>query len=293
MVSFSTLALAAASAMAVQGASIPRQAAKPVWLTLPPTPELPAPISTATTKINGIDLWMQKYNEKAGVTPIVMDHGGLGYSAYFGDVIKRLVANGHYVIALDRRGHGRSTFGADDKFTFDMFAQDTDALLKQAGVTKSVMVGWSDGGITTMAALLDPKIAPSIEKAFLFGATALPSDTNATFSSTAVFSEFVARSGKEYAALQPKASFTSFATKVSVMEASLPQFGPDVLAKIDGKKVTVAEAEHEEAVALGVAKRLSQSIKGSKLVTLKGVSHFAPLQDPAGFTQAIENFLKA
>ncbi|KLU90068.1 hypothetical protein MAPG_09033 [Magnaporthiopsis poae ATCC 64411] len=28
-------------------------------------------------------------------------------------------------------------------------------------------------------------------------------------------------------------------------------------------------------------------------VTLKGVSHFAPLQDPEQFTKAIEDFLKA
>lgn len=305
MVSFSTLFLVAASAMAAQGATIPPAAKaatpakaaadteQPRWMKLPPTPELPAPITKTTFTVNGVDLWLQKYNEKAGGTPIVLDHGGLGYSAYFGDVIKALVADGRYVAAFDRRGHGRSTFKQDDKFTFEMFAQDTDALLKKAGITKSIMVGWSDGAITTLAMLLDPKIAPSIEKAFLFGTTAVPSDTNATFSKTAMFNEFVKRCGTEYATLQPKADFKSFATKVATMEAELPQYGPEILAKIDGKKVTIAEADHEEAVAQGVAQRISKSIKGSKLVTLKDVSHFAPVQDPVGFTKAIEDFLKA
>ncbi|KLU89828.1 alpha/beta hydrolase [Magnaporthiopsis poae ATCC 64411] len=311
MVSFSTFAIFAASALAAQGASIPPAAKAavpanaatpadaaadtkpPRWMTLPPTPQLPAPITTTTIKVNGVDLWLQKYNEKAGGTPIVLDHGGLGYSAYFGDVIKGLVANGHYVAAFDRRGHGRSTFKADDKFTFEMFAQDTDALLKKAGITKSIMVGWSDGAITTLAMLLDPKIAPSIEKAFLFGTTAVPSDTNATFSTTAMFANFVKRCGTEYATLQPNASFKTFAGKVATMEATLPQYGPEILAKIDGKKVTIAEGDHEEAVAKGVAARISKSIKGSKLVTLKDVSHFAPVQDPVGFTKAIEDFIKA
>ncbi|CAF3454637.1 hypothetical protein FGSG_02616 [Fusarium graminearum PH-1] len=266
---------------------------KPIWETLPPTPNLPAPINTKTTLINGVHLWMQEYNKKAGGIPIVLDHGGLGYSAYFGSVISRLINNGHYVIAVDRRGHGRSTFNKDDVFTFDQFAKDIDYQLKAAGVNEYNVVGWSDGAITTLSALLNPITAAPIKKAFIFGTTANPEQSNATFSDTAIFSEFVSRCRTEYAQLQPSANFTLFGSKVVTLEATLPQFTDEQLGSIDGKKVIVVGAEHEEAVNLDVPAKLHSAIKGSKLRILTGVSHFAPLQDPDQYTAAIEEFIYA
>ncbi|KAI8715225.1 AB hydrolase-1 domain-containing protein [Fusarium sp. LHS14.1] len=262
----------------------------PIWQTLPPTPDLPSPISTKTTLINGVQLWMQKYNEKVGGVPIVMDHGGLGYSAYFGSVISRLVANGHYVIAVDRRGHGRSTFNADDVFTYDQMADDIHDQLAAAGVSKYNVVGWSDGAMTTLAALINPTLAAPIHKAFIFGGAANPEQTNATFSDTAIFSEFVSRCGVDYAELQPNANFSEFANKVGTMEATLPQITDAQLGTIDGSRVIIVGAEHEEAINLDVPEKLHKAIKGSQLEILPGVSHFAPLQDPDQFTKAVEKF---
>ncbi|KAF6811576.1 valacyclovir hydrolase [Colletotrichum musicola] len=288
MKSFTLLAAAAA---AVSGLAI-RQTT-PVWQTLPATPELPTPITAETTPINGIKMWFQKYNEKAGGVPIVMDHGGLGYSAYFGSVISRLVDAGHYVIAVDRRGHGRSTYNKDDLFTYDQMAADVHALLEGAGVSSYNVVGWSDGGITTLAALIGATTAKPINKAFVFGASARPDQTNATFSDTKVFNDLVARCRTEYATLQPGANFTEFATKVATMEGTLPQFTDAQLAGIDGKKVMIAGAEHEEAVNRDVPAALNKAIPGSKMTILTGVSHFAPMQDPDQFTKAVLDFFKA
>lgn len=293
MVSFTTLLMAAAAALNTDALNIPRQAKTPVWLTLPATPALPTPISATIQTANGVKLWMQTYNAAAGGTPIVMSHGGLGHSAYFGSVIQALIKNGHQVIALDRRGHGRSPFNNADTYTYDIFAKDTDAQLKAAGVKNYIYVGWSDGAIVGLSALMDPTLSKSITKAFLFGTSAVPADTNATFSNTAIFNDFVTRVQGEYKVLQPSANFTQFGTKVATLEATLPQFKDADLAKIDGSKVTMVQAEHEEAVNNGVGQRISKAIPGSKFVMLNGVSHFAPLQDPAGFTSAIEAAIKA
>jgi pimeloyl-ACP methyl ester carboxylesterase len=233
---------------------------------------------------------MQEYNKQVGGIPIVFDHGGLGYSAYFGSVISRLVDRNRYLIALDRRGHGRSTFDQADVFTYDKFAEDIDAQLKNAGIHKYNIVGWSDGAITTLSALANPSTAESINKAFLFGTTATVQETNATFSNTSVFSEFVTRCRTEYAQLQPDADFDAFAGKVATMEATLPQMTDEQLRTIDGSRVMIVGAEHEEAVNLNVPERLHSVIKGSAIRILTGVSHFAPLQDPDQFTAAVEEF---
>ncbi|CAK1363604.1 hypothetical protein CB0940_04364 [Cercospora beticola] len=257
-----------------------------VWETLPPTPALPAPISEARTAINGVQLWSQKYNEAAGGIPIVFIAGGLGYSAYFGDVISR-VSKKHYVIAVDRRGHGRSTYLPTDFTGFEQFAKDTVDLLRTQGVEKAYWLGWSDGAITTFAGLLDPAINPTIEKAFAFAGSQKPSDTNATFGDTQIFSEFVARCGTEYAQLQPTANFTDFALKVQTLEGTQPNWSDAKLATIDGKKVTIAEAQYDEAVNSGVPFHQHQVIKGSGYVKFTDVSHFAPLQDPDQFAKAV------
>lgn len=262
------------------------------WQTLPATPNLPLPLSTAKAAINSVDLWFQKYNEAAGGTPVVFIHGGLGYSAYFGDVINSVMKN-HFVIAVDRRGHGRSTYGANDAFTYDMFAKDTHDLLKAEGVDESIWIGWSDGAATTLAGLLDSAIAPTITKAFIFAGFQSASDTNATFTDTAIYSEFVSRCATEYAQLQPSANFTDFATKVATLEGTLPTWTDADLARIDGSKVTISGAEHDEAVNLAVPEHLSSVIAGSKLVMMTGVSHFAPVQDPVQFSQKIEDFIAA
>ncbi|WQF83735.1 Putative alpha/beta hydrolase-1 [Colletotrichum destructivum] len=285
---FNALLAVAAVAGSVSGLAVRQNT--PAYQVLPPTPELPKPISTVKTPINGIQMWFQKYNEKAGGVPIVMDHGGLGFSGYFGSVITRLIDAGHYVIAVDRRGHGRTTYNANDVFTYDQMAADIHALLEGAGVPQYNVVGWSDGGITTLAALINPVTAKPINKAFVFGASSRPEQTNATFSDTPIFTELVDRCRTEYASLQPGVDFTAFATKVATMEGTLPQFTAAQLAGIDGKRVMIAGAEHEEAVNRDVPGILNKAIPGSSVTILKGVSHFAPMQDPAQFTKAVIDF---
>ena len=76
------------------------------------------------------------------------------------------------------------------------------------------------------------------------------------------------------------------------MEATLPQWTDADLAPLAaGTDVIFVGANHEEAVNLNVAASLHARVPGSQLRILSGVSHFAPLQDPEQFTDAIEDFL--
>lgn len=269
-----------------------------IWETLPPTPALPAPISNVKASINGVQLWYQEYNKPASPDsnsiPIVLIHGGLGYSAYFGAVISRL-SQSHHVIAVDRRGHGRSTYLPNDVFTFPQFARDTQNLLRsQLKISSSYWVGWSDGAATTLAGLLDPSISSDIAKAFVFAGFQSYKDTNATFTSTPIYQEFVSRCAKEYTTLQPQANFTDFATRVATLEGTMPNWSDADLARIsDGSKVMIVGAEHDEAVNLAVHGHLAKVIAGSTLKVLTQVSHFAPVQDPGQFASAVEEFVKA
>lgn len=121
----------------------------------------------------------------------------------------------------------------------------------------------------------------------------VPKDTNSTYASSTMYTKFVDRIKVEYAKLQPSASFDKFATLLTTLESTLPQFTTAGLGKIDGKKVAVVYADHDEAVNLDVPAKLHAAIPGSTLLQLTEVSHFAPMQNATQFTASLQTFLNA
>src|SRR5262249_44641175 len=75
------------------------------WETLPPTPApIPAERS-GQAEANGISI---RYAIYGNGPPVILLHGGLANADYWGHQIEALKA--HYtVIAMDSRGHGRTT----------------------------------------------------------------------------------------------------------------------------------------------------------------------------------------
>jgi pimeloyl-ACP methyl ester carboxylesterase len=197
----------------------------------------------------------------------------------------------HCVIAMDTRGHGRSTMDAAP-FTYELYASDVAALLRTKNIPKAAWVGWSDMGIGTLAALMNSADSPLVDRAFVYGATHNPESTNATFSSTAIYREFTTRAVAEYTRLQPTGNLTAFANAVATLEGTLPQWTKTNFDKISlGSKLTVADGQFEEAVVLKEPALLHSWIKGSRLVTMTNVSHFAPVQDPKQFAAKLQQFL--
>src|ERR1700716_3463675 len=136
MTRFSLLVFLFALAMPLR----PGDAAE-LWQTRPPTP---APVSgghSGYADVNGIRLF---HIEIGSGPPVVLLHGGLANSDYFG-IQARALARAHRVILVDSRGHGRST--RDQRpFGYDLMADDVAALLDTLKIDKATIVGWSDGG---------------------------------------------------------------------------------------------------------------------------------------------------
>src|SRR5262249_48901545 len=80
-----------------------------------------------------------------GLPAVVVLHGGLGSLVSMHNQIRALAAK-RTVIAVDSRGHGRSTDGAGP-LSYGLMADDTFKLLKPLRLGAVDIVGWSDGGI--------------------------------------------------------------------------------------------------------------------------------------------------
>ncbi len=257
------------------------------WMQLPRTPALPHADRAALAPVNGIQLWYAVFGSGHGA-PVLLLHGGLANSDYWGDVITRL-ARTHQVIVIDSRGHGRSARGSQP-LGYELMAVDAVALLDVLNIDKVAVVGWSDGAITALEmAMHRPE---RVSRVFAFGANADPSGVLDVHASP-VFSAFMARAGEEYARLSPTPrDYAGFDAAVEKMWTDQPHFDAAALAAIR-VPVWIADGDHEEAIKRADTDFLARGIPGAREVILPGVSHFAFLQDPDMFSDMVERFLRA
>ena len=92
--------------------------------------------------INGVRIWYETYG---GGPPVLVLHGGAGSLEDMREQIRAL-AETHFVVAVDSRGHGKST-DSDAALSYALMADDMLKLLDQLNIRRADIVGWSDGGI--------------------------------------------------------------------------------------------------------------------------------------------------
>jgi pimeloyl-ACP methyl ester carboxylesterase len=95
--------------------------------------------------VRGIKMYTEEYG--AG-KPLLMIHGNGGSMGSFGNTIPYF-AQKYRVIAADSRAHGRTT-DTRDSLSFEMMADDFDALLTAMHIDSAYVLGWSDGGINAL-----------------------------------------------------------------------------------------------------------------------------------------------
>lgn len=254
------------------------------WETLPPTP---APVAAATTgyaAVNGVKLY---YTRTGHGSPVVLLHGGLANSDYWGNQVKALAAK-HTVITLDSRGHGRSSRN-EKPFGYGLMADDVVAVLDSLKIPRADIVGWSDGAIIGIdLALHHPD---RIGKVFAFAANTQTSGVKDCVEKNPTFAAYIERAGKEYAKLSPTPKeYDAFVEQISHMWASQPNWTDAQLASIK-TPILIADGDHDEAIKREHTEYMAATIPGAGLLILPNTSHFAFLQDPALFNAAVLGFL--
>ena len=115
-------------------------AAELQWQNLPEAPTLPRPRRSGYAPVNGIKIWYAVFGSGE---PVIMLHGGLGNSDYWGYQVP-VLAKRHQVIVMDSRGHGRST--RDERpFGYDLMAQDVIGLMDFLKIRTAAIVGGATG----------------------------------------------------------------------------------------------------------------------------------------------------
>jgi pimeloyl-ACP methyl ester carboxylesterase len=254
------------------------------WEQLPDPAPMPTAAKSGTAPVNGIQMYYAVYGSGS---PVLLIHGGLGYSDVWGGQVADL-AKDHMVIVADSRGHGRSTRNADP-FSYDLMSSDYLALLDYLKVDKTALVGWSDGGIIGIdIAMHHPE---RLTKVFAQAANTKVDGVKPDVLQNKTFAGYIDKAGEVYRKISPTPTeYDAFVEQISNMWASQPNWTDDDLKKIR-TPIAVVLGDHDEAVSREHTDYMAKTIPGAKLVILDNASHFAMLQDPAGYNKAVRDFI--
>ena len=254
------------------------------WMEIPEPPAMPEATESGTASVNGIDMYYATYGEGE---PVLLIHGGLGHADIWANQVIDLMQD-HKVIVADSRGHGRSSRN-DQPFGYDLMAEDYVALLDHLGIDKTALVGWSDGGIIGFDIAM--KHPERLTKLFAHAANSTVDGLTPTVGTDPVFGLYIEKMGGEYKRLSPTPDqYDAFLEQIGAMWASEPAWTTEELEEISVPTAIVL-GDHDEAITREHTEYLAATIPDAELVILPEASHFAMLQDPEGYTQAIRDFI--
>ena len=247
----------------------------------------PLPLGARTGYVanDGASIW---YADHGAGPAVILLHGGLGNSGNFGYQAAPLVEAGYRTIFIDSRGHGRST--RDDRpYSYDLMATDVLAVMDALSVEKASIIGWSDGACIGL--VLGRRHPDRIAGVFFFACNMDNSGT-LPFEMTPLIERCFSRHKQDYAVLSPTPEkFGKFVEAVGLMQRTQPEYSVDDLAQI-AVPVSIVQAEADEFIRPEHAAYLARTIPRAKLVILPGVTHFAPVQRPDLFNDAVLAFLR-
>lgn len=207
--------------------------------------------------------------------PLLFLHGGLGTMRDFNGVLP-LLKKRYRLIAVDSRGHGKSTLGTA-AMSYERLALDATAVLHHLGVDRYSVLGFSDGGITAlrMAAETDSRIdklvAIGADKMLKLDGPARQLLGSVTAESwTQKFPESVAL----YNALNPKPEFAELIAAIVPMWLDDTCSGyPDESVKRIRCPLLVVRGDEDHLVSRASTFELVEQVPGAKLLNIPFAGH--------------------
>jgi pimeloyl-ACP methyl ester carboxylesterase len=215
--------------------------------------------------------------------PVLVLHGGVGYLEDMNFQIRAL-AKSHFVIAVDSRGHGRST-GANRPLSYSLMSDDMVKVLDSLKINRVDVVGWSDGGIIGLD--LAMRYPERIRRLVAISANYNPDGLGYTPSVGEV-----PHIALRYRLIAPDpAQWPVLYRNVVTMWRTQPQYTLTDLGHI--KAPTLIMAGENDLIKREHTDQLAKAIPGSQECIIAGATHGVPIENPEIIDSKILNFLDA
>lgn len=236
----------------------------------------------------GAELYVETHGPVDG-PPVLLLHGGIGSAADWVAQVPALVEAGRWVIAMDCRARGRSTWG-DEPLTFEVMTADTLAVLDALGVAQADLVGWSDGAIIGLEMAIRHR--ERLRKLVLYGGLARFDRSVEEPVMTSGFEAAFARLTADQLRLSPQPErFDELQQTLFALYAIAPNFPDDDLRGITTPTL-VLDGAAEELILPGEPERMAGLIPDSQLIIMPGTGHFTPFEQPDAFNRIVLEFLE-
>lgn len=247
----------------------------------------PAPLPAGDighVESSGARIWYASIGQGPAV---VLLHGGMGNATNWGFQVPALIEAGYRAILIDSRGQGYST-NDGRPYSYAQMADDTLAVLDTLSIDRAAFVGWSDGASISLV-LADNR--PERSAGIFFFACNVDASGTKPFVYTDVIGRCLSRHKQDFAALSPTPeAFDATFEAVGLMQSSQPNYTAGDLARISVSFWSVI-GEQDEFITQEHAAYLAETVPGAVRKILPGVSHFAPVQRPEVFNEAMLAFL--
>ncbi|MBB6235960.1 pimeloyl-ACP methyl ester carboxylesterase [Pedobacter sp. AK013] len=246
-------------------------------------PNAPQPINyggntaaSGKVKVKDAELYYETYGKGE---PLLLLHGNSQSINVFKKQIKTF-AKTYKVIAVDTRGQGKSTDSSVGPLSYDLYAEDMKTLLDSLHISKTNILGWSDGGNTGL--IMAAKYPTYVKKLAVTGACTNPNE--------AVSASTLEEVSKAIESLKTKQDvkskyqvrlFTMLLTEPHITALDLKHIKAPVLV-MAGEKDMILE-KHTKFIAANIPK--------SQLFIFKGASHYVPVEMVSEFNTKVLSFL--
>ena len=225
--------------------------------------------------VNNIKLYYEAYGEGE---PLLLLHGNSESIASFRLQIP-VLSKQYKVIALDSRGQGKSTEDGK-KFSYDLFAEDTKALLDHLQLDSVHILGWSDGG--NIGLIMAIKYPSKVKSLATMGANLY----NNSESVKPWVNNLLRKERRELYDTIPRDKFRMrmidlLLNEPNVKEESLKNISCPVLV-MAGSDDVIKEAH---------TKLIAGNIKQSQLAIFPKGNHYEPSERPERFNKTVLDFL--
>jgi enoyl-CoA hydratase/carnithine racemase/pimeloyl-ACP methyl ester carboxylesterase len=264
--------------------------------------DLPAPLSLQREVV---DLGNERiaYTDQGKGDPLVLIHS-LGLSAQLWSDVMPLLAQGRRVIAIEARGHGKSSMNGG--FHVDTIADDVIALSNQLNLGRFDLLGISMGGLIgiTVAARQGSNVRSLVlSGAYACVAGPVAEERLALLGKLAnsVTLSAIARNYLEQTLLRhvPHATRERLACEIAAMKtdnyvkAATHVARHDVTGLLPSLKlpVLVLNGDKDANVPSIISALLSQRIAGAVTRVVSGAGHLACVDQPQAYAQEVLSFL--
>ncbi|TCL61728.1 alpha/beta fold hydrolase [Allofournierella massiliensis] len=214
--------------------------------------------------VNGLKLF---YHKEGSGRPVILLHGNGEDHTIFDVAIKDL-ARSYTVYALDSRAHGKSD--PVPTLTYREMAGDVAAFIRQQGLEKPALVGFSDGGVVALLVALRWPDLPG--RLVVAGANMTPTGIK-----------------QPWRTLMRVQNRISPDPKLELM-LTQPHLAGWQLTGITAP--TLVLAGEKDLIDEGQTRRIARSIPGAKLLILPGETHSSYVVHSDKLYPAMANFLR-